>query len=757
MTIEEVQRQQRIQQIWASLEGGTEVESTDLRLSPVSQVEIQRAILCSLQPNKAEDRKGGISEAHEKTFRWIFRRPQDTGNEIADTPPWSNFVSWLENDQTSQIYWITGKPGSGKSTLMKYIVESERLTHHLKEWSKGASPRIAVFYSWNAGGDNQRTEKGLLKSVLYQYLSQMPGFIAGVCPRRWAMHRVFGTKGVGLPSWTRAELQQAFEILLPLAHQSDQKLALFIDGLDEFQVTDKFRYLLSFIETVQSKGGAKVCTSSREWTPFTDHFHRRPSLRLQDLTRNDIQQYIYDHLSNSIAYSELKTSNTEDVDRLLESLLSKASGVFLWVRIVTDVVLAGMEAGQTVKELHASVEQLPPDLSDLYQGIWESLDPKDQTSVARLLRIVEASVGPLDPTTMFAAEQPDPVEALKMPQDALEKLVTRRLRSQTRGLIEISESRTINYLHRTARDWSLTVEETMQNMLPPNFDANLQLLLAKVAMLTILQPRDFLPSAIRTTLPPVQPQGPPPPTFAQLWDRIGTCLEYASRVIVQNSQSENAGKLCAMLDSLDTWVESNQDAFHQLWGWRNHRGFRKDAGGVHWASYQFSPDPPSSAPPSNSFLGLASQYAILPYVEKLLGEYPKLGKSKQYNVSLLENALFIPGSNPSRLLAREESRRLWQPRFRQREALIRLLLAHGADPRAESVLLCRFPGLVNSLSLTSRGRHFGGATQTLPLYKTIPSFYSIGGKAFWGKVQSMFDDNLKSRGTMSRLRSILSP
>lgn len=738
MTTEEIQRQQRIHQIWSSLEGATAVESANLRLSPVPQVELQRAILGSLQPNKMEDRKDGISEAHEKTFRWIFRRLQDTGGEIADTPPWSNFVSWLENDQTSQMYWITGKPGSGKSTLMKYIVESERLEQHLKEWSKGGSPRIAVFYSWNAGGDNQRTEKGLLKSVLYQYLSQMPEFIAGVCPRRWAMHRVFGTKGVALPSWTRTELQQAFDILLPLARQSGQKLALFIDGLDEFQVADNFRYLLSFLETVQSEGGAKVCTSSREWNAFTDHFRRGPSLRLQDLTRNDIQQYIYDHLSNSVAYAELKTFNTEDVDRLLESLLSKASGVFLWVRIVTEVVLAGMEAGQTVKELNASVEQLPPDLSDLYQGIWESLDSKDQISVARLLRILEASVAPLDPATMFAAEQPDPVEALKMSQDALEKLVTRRLRSQTRGLIEISESRTINYLHRTARDWSLTIKETMQNMLPINFDANLQLFLAKVAMLTI-----------------PQPQGPPPPSFAQLWDRIGTCLEYASRVIVQSSQSENAGKLCVKLDNLDTWVEANQDAFHQLWGWRNHRNFRKDS--VHWASYQFSPDHPRSTPPSNSFLGLASQYAILPYVEKLLGESPKLGKSKQYDVSLLENALFIPGADPSRFLGREESLRLWEPRFRQREALIRLLLAHGADPRAESVLLCRIPGLVNNVGLTSRGRHFGGSTQSLPLYKAIPSLYGIGGKSFWGKVQAVFDENIKSRGTISRLRSILSP
>ncbi len=120
-----------------------------------------------------DERRGGINPAHEKTFQWIFQpRPETatgtgTGTQPADVPPWSSFVSWLEQDDTSQIYWITGKPGSGKSTLMKYIVESGRLEHHLERWTKGQGLRLAVFYSWNAGSEDQRSEKGLLMSILH--------------------------------------------------------------------------------------------------------------------------------------------------------------------------------------------------------------------------------------------------------------------------------------------------------------------------------------------------------------------------------------------------------------------------------------------------------------------------------------------------------------------------------------------------------------------------------------------------------------
>ncbi len=392
-----------------------ELGPADLKLLPLSEVETRQAILNDLESADMDERSSRIDPAHVNTFRWIFEPPQNTGSRPADTPPWSNFVSWLEQEDASKIYWITGKPGSGKSTLMKYIADSGRLERHLERWANGQPLRVAVFYAWNAGTDEQHSETGLLKSLLYQYLKQMPELIPTVCPRRWDLYRISGTgreRGT-LPDWDETELRQAFDTLLPLAPQKNQKLALLIDGLDEFRSRNEFQSLLSFAEAVWSKGGAKVCTSSREWSVFANYFRMHPSLRIQDLTRNDTERYIYNRLGESVAYAELKASHSEDVDKLVTSLLDRASGVFLWVRIVTDVVLSGMDAGQTVNELNAKVKKLPLGLSKLYQGIWNGLDPEDQTNVARMLRILEVSLFPLDATTLFAAEQLDAAEELK--------------------------------------------------------------------------------------------------------------------------------------------------------------------------------------------------------------------------------------------------------------------------------------------------------------------------------------------------------
>jgi putative ribosome biogenesis GTPase RsgA len=42
-----------------------------------------------------------------------------TSGPITQGQPSPKFADWLEND--GGIYWIAGKAGSGKSTLMKYL------------------------------------------------------------------------------------------------------------------------------------------------------------------------------------------------------------------------------------------------------------------------------------------------------------------------------------------------------------------------------------------------------------------------------------------------------------------------------------------------------------------------------------------------------------------------------------------------------------------------------------------------------------
>lgn len=100
-----------------------------------------------------------ISKEHAKTFQWIYEPTS------SDSKPWTNFVHWLEEDHG--LYWITGKPGSGKSTLMKFISAYPNTRKHLQTWAGGRKLVTASFYFWSpAKNQLQKSQAGLLRSIL---------------------------------------------------------------------------------------------------------------------------------------------------------------------------------------------------------------------------------------------------------------------------------------------------------------------------------------------------------------------------------------------------------------------------------------------------------------------------------------------------------------------------------------------------------------------------------------------------------------
>jgi hypothetical protein len=90
--------------------------------------------------NDISIRENRIDPAFDKTFQWIFRSPQSSNK------PWSSFVDWLISPQ--HVYWITGKAGSGKSTLMKYIVHHQRTQDLLRICADKAGKKQLVSASF---------------------------------------------------------------------------------------------------------------------------------------------------------------------------------------------------------------------------------------------------------------------------------------------------------------------------------------------------------------------------------------------------------------------------------------------------------------------------------------------------------------------------------------------------------------------------------------------------------------------------------
>ena len=408
-----------------------DTNARDLGLStgrPATEREqqLRTKLLHHLHFAEMTNRQDRIAEAHKRTFQWIYRDPE-TGAR-----PWDNFLQWLRDGST--LYWITGKAGSGKSTLMKFIYDDERTIKHLKAWASNVPLVTAAFFFWNSGTNIQMSQMGLYRSILHQTLMKRPTLISRIFPKRWEAYNLFG--GDSQP-WSEPELQQAFR-LLAKEDPAAGKFCFFIDGLDEFD--GDHRDLVNLLEDVITSPHIKICVASRPWLVFEDGLKHRPSLMLHHLTYPDIKNFVSSNFNGNAGFVELTKWEPQYANQLLEDIAQKAAGVFLWAHLVVRSLLAGLVNGDRVSDLQKRLDFLPPDLEDLYQKMLNSLDPFYFQHASQLFQIVRAAQEP--PTLLclsFADEEPEFLLQCKVqPLGDDEKILRtdmmrRRLNSRCKG------------------------------------------------------------------------------------------------------------------------------------------------------------------------------------------------------------------------------------------------------------------------------------------------------------------------------------
>lgn len=136
---------------------------------------IEDALLAALTFRMMFEREAEIRDTYERTFRWIFEDPKERGK------PWDNFQTWLRED--SGCYWIEGKAGSGKSTLMKFISTHPKTQELLRDWAGKSELITGSYFFWLAGTSLQKNQEGLLRSLLHTILSKRRDLISRVFPK----------------------------------------------------------------------------------------------------------------------------------------------------------------------------------------------------------------------------------------------------------------------------------------------------------------------------------------------------------------------------------------------------------------------------------------------------------------------------------------------------------------------------------------------------------------------------------------------
>ncbi|CAH0050899.1 unnamed protein product [Clonostachys solani] len=645
--------------------------------------QIHKQIVRGLHFSDISRRERSIPKPYDDTYRWIFERDDEVhngNNEMLKGR--NNFTNWLQDP--CPVYWITGKPGSGKSTLMNFIVRDSRTRKNLQKWAAPFPLLLGHFYFWEAGHNNlQKTREGLLRTLLYQCLESMPDLTPIVLPRRWAVYQVLRGLETPAPAWSWEELQEAFFNLASLNGHS-LKLALILDGLDEFS-GDPIA-LISFIQELVTRYGVKICLGSRPLTEFTDAFDEYPRLAIQYLTQGDIEAYIIGNFQSSKAFRERQVLFPDQAGALLYDIATKAQGVFLWVFIVVRDLLYSLSKGRSLADLQAVVDDLPTDLFQLYSRMREKVDPQDLKNSTRYYQLTVASLRPLHAISLWIADGeslPNGDVFTEEHKENIVKILERRLDSSTKGLLEVDDDGIITFLHRTARDWVLqesmlsTPRKSLTNFAP-------ELVLLQVLTTLISKPRLFIYLG-----------------FSQLafWDLVVLGFLYASQVEECFSESlvhavddfdaalcERAADLGKRGYIFDANLSKSDSASSKTNRWLHRGGKRersssgKSNAGKHWSWTQ------DNLPfcIENSAVGIAAQFAVVPYVKAKLKTNKSLLKSEPNRRSLLENTIFgwqfyVSRTNEDLAHYSTNWRVLMDDLSRQRIEMVRLLLESGAS------------------------------------------------------------------------------
>lgn len=316
--------------------------------------------------------------AHAGTFDWIFEETS------------LGFEAWLL--KPCGPYWIQGKPGSGKTTLVRHIVSSARLATIAIDMEVA----VAVHYFQADSSSLARSVEGMLRSLLWQLMQQVPSpAISTVLKRHAEIQKLGRDRG----TWSNEELEVSLTEVIALFPEA--AVCLFVDGLDEHEGEDI--EITNYLAKLQCHlpCNARLCVSSRPNPDFAAQFGTSVGFKMHEYTSHDIEQYVRHRCEDLRAFQPSREQ------QMSTDIISKAQGSFLWTRLVCDDLQKDWRRHRSPEALEERLKITPKDLMPFYQRILDELDQEETKELYHMLSILTESNVPLTSIELLYAMEDD--------------------------------------------------------------------------------------------------------------------------------------------------------------------------------------------------------------------------------------------------------------------------------------------------------------------------------------------------------------
>ncbi|PYH44153.1 uncharacterized protein BP01DRAFT_424449 [Aspergillus saccharolyticus JOP 1030-1] len=355
---------------------------------------------------RIQDEKGGL---FEDSYRWVLDNEE--------------FKKWRHSN-CSQLLWIKGDPGKGKTMLMCGIIDelSEEVTDEGN----------LIYFFCQANNTRINNATAVLRGLIYMLVKKQPSLIS----------HIHDSISEDDNSWFK--LQDIFFGML--GDSTLKKTYLLIDALDEC-TTDLKRLLGLLVNKSSANSQIKWIVSSRDWQEIEKELDKITQTQYclelhEEILSTAVESYIR-HKVNELARRNGYKPDLQDT--VQDYLMLNANGTFLWVALVcrglTDV------DHWDVKD---HLEEFPAGLDELYMRMLSrvmALRRNSATICTSILGITTTVYRPITLSELMAY--------VDLPQEITDDMQSlKKLIGLCGSFLALRED-TVTLIHQSAQDFLL--------------------------------------------------------------------------------------------------------------------------------------------------------------------------------------------------------------------------------------------------------------------------------------------------------------
>ncbi|KAI6753613.1 hypothetical protein HG531_005782 [Fusarium graminearum] len=368
-----------------------------------------KKLLESLHSTDPRHDKKNIEQTNNHLLReayvWILQNPE--------------FLSWRDKNHGSQLLWIRGDPGKGKTMLLCGIIDELRPSTRLENSESHISLSYFFCQATNSALNNATA---VIRGLIYLLVVQQPCLLSHL---RANIH------------WdSRVAIEDLFRKIV--ADPVLEEAYLIVDALDECR--EDLEFLLEMLSSPIPR--IKWIVSSRNRVEIKEALKQSSSrlalsLELNEESVSQAVRHFIDHRTRDLARK--KKLKAEVAQKVHRHLIQHANGTFLWVGLVCQRLTRCREW-----EISRQLLQLPKGLNELYARMMEQIRTSESCdSYIRLLAIVSTVFRPLTISELMA------MEPLEVDEESICDFI------RECGSFLTTRDTTILFVHQSAKDFLL--------------------------------------------------------------------------------------------------------------------------------------------------------------------------------------------------------------------------------------------------------------------------------------------------------------